>query len=313
MMVAQKPQRALTQRPTEGFTTAEIAAYYADRVPDLKQAGAGQWRGPCPIHYGNDANFAVDVETGRWYCHSQCGRGGSIIKLEMELTGAEFTQAQEEVLRIVGRTWQAVATYVYTDESGHPLYRVTRRERGEGAAREKTFHIERYKQGQWINGLGKTRRVPYRLHEVVRFRRVFIAEGEKCAKAIRKQLRLVATTNPMGADKWPLDFAEHFMGKRVIILPDNDEKGRKHALAVAASLLPVATEVRMLELPGLLEKGDVADWVEAGGTRAKHWPMPVRLWTTRSSRNCGAAGASTSLPRDAALTARRIVLVGQAR
>jgi putative DNA primase/helicase len=35
---------------------------------------------------------------------------------------------------------------------------------------------------------------------------------------------------------------------------------------VAGALLAVAASVRILELPGLPEKGDGTDWVRAGGT-----------------------------------------------
>jgi hypothetical protein len=35
---------------------------------------------------------------------------------------------------------------------------------------------------------------------------------------------------------------------------------------IAEALLPVARRVRVLTLPGLPEKGDVVDWVAAGGT-----------------------------------------------
>ena len=51
--------------------------------------------------------------------------------------------------------------------------------------------------------------------------------------------------------------------------PDNDEAGRKHADQVVGFLSGVAKRVRVLPLPGLAEKGDVADWVAAGGTAAK--------------------------------------------
>jgi putative DNA primase/helicase len=55
-------------------------------------------------------------------------------------------------------------------------------------------------------------------------------------------------------------------GKAVLILPDNDEPGRKHGRDVAASLAKIAKSVRVLELPGLPDKGDVADWLEQGHT-----------------------------------------------
>jgi AAA domain len=48
---------------------------------------------------------------------------------------------------------------------------------------------------------------------------------------------------------------------------DNDTAGEDHATSVARSLVGVAASVRILRLPGLPPKGDVTDWLEAGGTR----------------------------------------------
>ena len=86
------------------FTPDEVAAYYATRVPGLKQTQSSELRGPCPLHAGKGDNFAVQRQTGLWFCHSGCQRGGDIILLERELTGAHFKTARDEVFRIVGRT-----------------------------------------------------------------------------------------------------------------------------------------------------------------------------------------------------------------
>src|SRR6185312_9195297 len=85
------------------FTEGEIASYYATRVPGLKQRRGAQWRGPCPVHQGRDSNFRVDSATGRWSCYSRCGRSGSLIDLEMALTGADFRAALAGVYALVGR------------------------------------------------------------------------------------------------------------------------------------------------------------------------------------------------------------------
>ena len=85
------------------FARGEVSAYYAARVPDLRQAGRGEWRGPCPLHRGKDNNFAVDPETGQWFCHSVCGRGGDILELEAALRGGNFPTRKAEVFRLVGR------------------------------------------------------------------------------------------------------------------------------------------------------------------------------------------------------------------
>jgi hypothetical protein len=90
------------------------------------------------------------------------------------------------------------------------------------------------------------------------------SRGEKDVHTI-ELLGLVGTCNPMGAGpgKWLLEYSEVLRGKHVVILPDADEPGRKHAANVACQLANVAAEVRLLEMPGAK---DIFDWVEAGGT-----------------------------------------------
>src|SRR5262249_11416724 len=61
--------------------------------------------------------------------------------------------------------------------------------------------------------------------------------------------------------------AELPRGADVVILPDNDEPGRKHAKQVAQALYGIAASIKVVELPGLPPKGDVTDWIWDGGTR----------------------------------------------
>jgi DNA primase len=92
----------VSESVTYNLTPSEIAAYYAARAPHLKQRGH-EWRGACPIHEGKDDNFAVNPENGTWYCHSRCGRGGSIYDLEMALSATDFRSALEAVQQFFGR------------------------------------------------------------------------------------------------------------------------------------------------------------------------------------------------------------------
>ena len=150
------------------FSAGEVSAYYAARVPHLKQRRAAQWRGPCPIHHGKDDNFAVDSATGRWFCHSACGRGGDVLELEEALNGGDFATRKAEVFRLVGRTephyshsgtrmkgdsarmaptkptkptsaagkWREIARYPYVDRDGQLLFEVVRYLKPDGT---KTF------------------------------------------------------------------------------------------------------------------------------------------------------------------------------
>jgi len=117
---------------------------------------------------------------------------------------------------------------------------------------------------------------------------VFVVEGEKDVDNLRK-LGLVATTNHGGAKKWKPYYSDYLIGADVVIIPDNDKPGREHAERVAQSLVGKAKSIRMLELPNLPPKGDVSDWLEAGGTKeellalaettAEYEPVPETLPT----------------------------------
>ena len=84
-------------------------------------------------------------------------------------------------------------------------------------------------------------RVLYRLPELLRADPsipVYIAEGEKDVDHL-VDLGLVATCNPGGAGNWKPQFSRFLRGRTVIILPDNDDAGRRHAEQIARSLMEV--------------------------------------------------------------------------
>jgi putative DNA primase/helicase len=131
------------------------------------------------------------------------------------------------------------------------------------------------------------RRVLYRLPELLAAdprAPVYLAEGEKDAENLRA-LGLVATTNPGGALKWRPEYGAALCGRRMVLLPDNDVKGRAHRDQIVAALADVAA-VFVVELPGLPAGGDVSDWLAAGGTREQL----EALIATTSPTGDGAAG-----------------------
>ncbi len=249
------------------LSTIEVKTYYAVRVPNMKQAGS-EWRGPCPVHHGKRDSFAVQPDTGRWFCHSTCGRGGDIIELETAITGAEFKTAKAEVYRLIGRSdspngshpagARIVAAYDYTDEAGQLLYQAVRMDPKDFRQRKPDGN------GGWVWNIQGVRLVPYRLPELLKraTETVFICEGEKDVHSL-ESLRLLATCNPMGAGKWRADYSETLRGRSAVILPDNDKPGRAHSAAIASDLLRVGCEVRLVELP---RGKDASDWLGAGGT-----------------------------------------------
>jgi KaiC/GvpD/RAD55 family RecA-like ATPase len=248
------------------FTPAEVAAYYRSRVPALQiNTSHREWRGPCPVHQGKRDSFSVNSETGLAQCHSECGRGWDIVALEMELGALDFPKAKAAVFQLVGRpdvAWEdrdVEAAYNYRDEHGVLQYQVVRRY-------GKKFQQRRPNgQGGWIWGLGGAAPLPYNLAKILKAKLVAVVEGEKDAENLTR-LGMPATCNSGGAGHFKSELAQWFTGKDVVILPDNDEPGRKHAVMVARVLHPVARSVRIVEIPELPLKGDVSDFITKGGT-----------------------------------------------
>jgi 5S rRNA maturation endonuclease (ribonuclease M5) len=152
--------------------------------------------------------------------------------------------------------------YDYLDANGELLYQVVRFD-------PKDFRQRRPDgNGGWTWSLNGVQRVPYRLPELLTADKqatTYVAEGEKDVDRLRA-LGLVATTNPQGAGKWRDEFSEHLRSRHIVVVADNDEDGRQHADQVAQSLHGKAASVKVLELPHLPDKGDVADWLDAGGS-----------------------------------------------
>lgn len=160
-----------------------------------------------------------------------------------------------------------VETYEYTDESGEALFRVCRYE-------PKSFPQQRRNsRGEWEWGLGDTRRVPYHLPEVLEAaslgKPIVIAEGEKAVNALTK-FGVTATCSPGGAGKWRPEYAQYLAGAGdVIVPPDNDDAGEKHA----ADILRSIASARVVRLPELPHKGDPFDWIANGGTADDLWQL----------------------------------------
>jgi hypothetical protein len=157
------------------------------------------------------------------------------------------------------RSSRRVAEYIYRTADGKPHAKVTRWE-------PKRFTQSQWNGSGWANGKPPGDKLPYRLPELLADPEspVFVCEGEKDADTLA-DLGLIATTASEGAGKWTAQLARWFVGRSVVVLPDNDDPGRRHALQVALVLDGTARDVRVVQLPDLPPKGDVSDWIDAGG------------------------------------------------
>ncbi len=189
----------------------------------------------------------LSVSERGYYCHA-CGENGGLRDL-----------AQHLGVSVGRRNSEPEATYDYRDERGELLFQVVRlpgkrfrqRRRGEG--------------GGWVWNVKGVRRVLYRLPELLANpdKTVYLVEGEKDADRLRAS-GLLATTVPGGANKWRDDYSAVLQEREVVIVPDNDQPGQKHAVQIARGLRGVSSSLKVVQLPGLPEKGDVSDWLDMG-------------------------------------------------
>ena len=229
------------------------------KVEGLRRDG-GDWKARCPAHQDRVASLAIKVAAdGRLllHCHAGCQTRDVV-----ERWGVSWSVLFPEEPMPNGADAKRERSWDYTDEDGNLLFQVVRRDPGKKFVQRRPLE-----GGDWAWDLKHVRRVLYHMPQLQSAPPdawVFVVEGEKDADTLEHH-GLVATTNPGGAGKWKEDYARHLRGRRVAILPDNDEAGRAHADQVAASLADVAVEVKILELPGLPKKGDVSDWLGTAG------------------------------------------------
>lgn len=157
------------------------------------------------------------------------------------------------------------ALYPYENEHGELVYISTRFSKP-----EKTFRqAQPDGDGGWRWSLSGIETLPFHLPQLIEAiaeeRLIFVVEGEKDVLNLER-IGIAATTNSGGAKKFPESAANYFSAAHVAIFGDNDLPGQEHAQMVAALLRRVTGSVKVVKLPGLPEKGDISDWLAAGGT-----------------------------------------------
>ena len=220
----------------------------------------------CPLHDDHQPSLSVDANKCVFHCFG-CGAKGDLIEFERRVSGCSLTTAKKRIEKLANRGGgselrerRIVARYVYKDNDGDPLFEKVR-------FKPKSFAFRHLSEtGEWNWGLGDVQRLLYHLPEVRASDVVFVTEGEKDAESVTS-LGFVATTNPGGAGKWLEEHSKALKGKKVIVLQDDDEPGRKHGRAVAESVTKYATEVRLL--PPFENAKDVTAWLENGGNKKR--------------------------------------------
>ena len=236
------------------------------RLDAVKKTGPGQWMGRCPAHEDRIPSLSVkDGEKILLKCFADCEFSDIVQALglkESDLFPDNGTNGK-------GSKPEIIAAYEYRNEDDEPVGRVVRLP---GKNFRQQHRCPEAPDG-WTWGLGgdpkrcecpKVQLPLYRLSRVIEGvalgKTIHVVEGEKDVQAIEKAGG-VATCNPGGAGNWRDEYSENLRGARVVVVADNDEKGKEHAQAVAMSLEGIAASVKIV----LAREGkDAADHIAAG-------------------------------------------------
>ncbi len=226
------------------------------RLENLKGSG-GQYTARCPAHDDRHASLSVKIEHDKvlLHCHTGCTTEAIVAALGIPMS-ALFLNTQKTYERTPRKKPQRINTieYEYKNPNGSIAYKKKRFELDDGS-KSFAFYDANGKKG--VSGI---QRVPFNLPAVIAADTVYFCEGEKAAHAVIKTGRVATSLDAGAKSKWLPEYTAYFEGKSVIILPDNDKPGISYAKNIAAQL----PGSKIIKLPGLPEKGDVYDWLEAG-------------------------------------------------
>jgi len=220
------------------------------------QTSPKTWKALCPAHKDKNPSLSITLTPHRILMYCQAGCDFEEIIASVSLTHTDLREGKQPDKH------EVTATYNYFDAKGKMVFQVCR-------TKSKGFFQRHLADDHsWVNNLRGITRVLYRLPELVAAkgaRVVFIVEGEKDVDRLLA-LGFLATTNSGGAGKWYSYYNEYLAGRHAVIVPDNDEPGKKHGEAVREALKGIAASVRIVALDGLQAHGDVSDWLNAGHT-----------------------------------------------
>ena len=242
------------------------------------------------VRFGKKQSKSVNTVTLVWHDY-EAGKGGGYVEIHEAAIGPLPEKPKANGHAKNDGPWNHVDTiYPYVAADGRLILQVIRMLPTWNRKFSQRKPDPTSKSGwRWtIRDLPRETRPLYRLPELLASAStgvtVWITEGEKDCDNLRS-LGLVATCPIGGAGKWWAHYPEAFRDRHVVVLPDHDPQaikdgmplwhpdgrpvlpGQDHADTVARSLVGIAASVRVLMLPNLPSKGDVSDWLEAGGNR----------------------------------------------
>ncbi|MBU3111976.1 phage/plasmid primase, P4 family [Clostridium lacusfryxellense] len=269
------------------------------KFKSVKKKGKG-YIAICPAHPDKEASLSLwhDVSEGKTVltCHAGCE-----ISDILDAAGLKISDLFDRSLPVGDYDSRFERIYQYQSSNGNVLFEKVRFKATE--TKKKNFtqrrkigdaivwgleggvHFETYPgSNEWTKNLGKKinpleqefescepvlYNLPVILKAIAAGEEVHIAEGEKDADNLTT-LGFPCCCNFDGASasklkpKWRKSYNKIFKGAKVVIFNDNDNPGRTHADYIARELNEVAEYVKRPDLPGILDKEDITDFISAG-------------------------------------------------
>lgn len=186
-------------------------------------------------------------------------KGETIMQEKVKLNIATLSKVQKDL----EDKPKIITKYPYINEDGEVLYEIWKMENTE----EPYYTMRPLENGEYKRGLGKVKTIPYNLPNIIKAKEegkvIIVTEGESKVDVFN-QLGYYATTVPFSnTDKWRDKYNKYLKYANVLVVADNDDKGREFADLTFDTISDVANNIGILELadiyPQLKKGGDIED------------------------------------------------------
>jgi hypothetical protein len=234
----------------------------------------GEFMIACPFHADSSPSCSVSPTKRTFHCFG-CLEGGTFLRLVMKLKDIDKGAAYRFMAEVNGQVVEfrepdstAEAIYSYRDSKGKLIKQVLRRPGKDFVQRRP---VKGGKDWDYFN-VCRLQPTLYNLQWFSSADVVCLCEGEKDADTITK-LRLyspsgggVFGSTSGGSSSWQDSLADDLKGKKVVVMPDFDEAGKRYCAEIIKSLEARDIEYVVVSFGDTGAK-DVTDFIKQGGTR----------------------------------------------
>lgn len=216
----------------------------------------------CPCHKDSKPSLSLSFSNGKTliYCHAGCKTEDIVDAIGLELSDlwidGKVAKQQKNWKDKLGANVEVLYNY-------GEYYKVR--------FKDKKILYGYVKDNEFIFGMpAGVHKTIYNLDRISNAIKkgysVYICEGEKDVDTLSNMGYSACTMG--GCGDWRKEFAQHFKGADVILLPDNDEPGQEVMQQIKKDLKYYAHRIRVVKTSAA-PHGDVTDWINEGHIKAE--------------------------------------------